>query len=97
MSGRAAYQISDNGSQLTGFLGVGYDASTDDAILGASFVDQGPVFKTQSEEPDDLVLRAGVGVDWVATDRLDFELQYRYEDRDEFTNQLFTATLRWAL
>jgi len=97
VEGRASYLIGDNGSQLTGFLGAGYDTQTDEAILGASFVDGGPVFKTITEEPDDLVIRVGVGVDWVANDRIDVQVQYRYEGRDDFTNQLLTATLRWAL
>ena len=43
------------------------------------------------------MLRAGVGADWVVSDRMELQFQYRYEDRDDFTNQLLTATLRWAL
>lgn len=97
IDGRGAYQISDNGSQITGYVGLGYDLATDDAILAASFVGGGPVFRTVSDEPDEFVIRAGIGIEWMASERGEIHLRYGYENRGDFTNQLLTATFRWAL
>jgi hypothetical protein len=59
-------------------------------------VDGGPIFSTPIEEPDDLLIRAGVGVEWMVTDMGKIHLRYSYENRDDFTSQLLTATVRWS-
>jgi hypothetical protein len=88
--------LGQNGSMLTGYVGVGYDPMTQDAILAAGLQGGGPIFKTESERADYWLARAGVGADWVVSDRFDLEFVYSYEYRGDFSNQLLTATMRWS-
>ena len=95
IDGRFAFEFGETGSQFTTHLGVGYDALTDDSTLIASFVGGGSPFRTTSAEPDEFVYGAGLGLTLNATEGLQVLLNYEYEARDDFDNQMFNATLRW--
>ena len=96
MSEEICHLISDNGSLLTAHIGGGYDPTIHDSTIIARAQGGGPTFRTVTEAPDDWLLRAGVGADVVITDRLDLQLVYSYEYRDDFDNQLLSATVRWS-
>jgi len=94
-SGKGTWLIGSNGSMLTGLLTAGYDPMTQDATLVAKLEGGGSSFRTVSDEADNWLIRAGIGADIVASDRVDLEFLYSYEYRGDFSNQILTATLRW--
>jgi outer membrane autotransporter protein len=96
VDGRGAFELNENGSQITGYVGLGFDLISDDTILAAAFAGGGPIFSTPIEESDDFLIRAGIGVEWIVSEMGEVHVRYDYENRDDFTNQLLTATFRWS-
>ena len=90
-------RLSRRGSQITAHFGLGSDVINDDSKIISSFVGGGSSFATVSEEPDSFIYRAGVGLSLMPVDRMLINVSYEFEGRTDFTNQLFTATLRWSL
>jgi len=94
---RAAYKLNDQGSLLTGHLGFGFDISSSELYLDSSFVGgAGKFFRTTGPEPDSTILQGGVGLEFHATEQADIYVNYDVENRDNFTNQTLSATLRWS-
>ena len=95
IDGRFAFEFGESGSQFTTHLGVGFDVLTDESTLIASFVGGGSPFQTTSAEPDEIVYGVGVGLTLNATEGLQVLLNYEYEAREDFDNQMFNVSLRW--
>ena len=81
---------------LTAHVGAGYDALTDDTSLTSNFIGGTP-FTTEGNKPDEWLGRAGVGAEMVAGDRIEMHVNYEYEYRDTFEDNLLAATLRWKI
>jgi outer membrane autotransporter protein len=96
LDGQLAYAMS-KGALLTAHIGAGYDALTDDTSVTSNFVGGGAPFTTKGNEPEKWIGRAGVGTEIVASDRIEVHVNYEYEYRDKFTDNLLTATMRWKI
>jgi len=95
LDGQLSYAMSVD-SLLTAHIGVGYDTLTDELDVNSSF-GTGAAFTTTSDSPDEWLGRAGVGAEFVASDRLEMHLNYEYEYRNDFDNNLLVGTLRWKI
>jgi outer membrane autotransporter protein len=95
LDGQIAFSMGE-GALLTAHVGAGYDALTDDTSLTSNFVGGTP-FTTEGNKPDEWLGRAGVGGEIAAGDRVEMHLNYEYEYRDDFTNNLLAFTLRWKI
>jgi outer membrane autotransporter protein len=82
---------------ITAHAGVGYDTLTDEVGLTSAFVGGGPAFKTTGKEPEQMLVRAGLGVEVAPRSDIDLNFNYEYEYRDTFSNNLLVATLRWKI
>jgi outer membrane autotransporter protein len=92
LDGQIAFSMGE-GALLTAHVGAGYDALTDDTSLTSTFVGGTP-FTTEGTKPDEWLGRAGVGGEIASGDRVEMHLNYEYEHRDDFTNNLLAFTLR---
>jgi outer membrane autotransporter protein len=80
---------------LSGNLGLGYDAISDEASITSSFVDGGGNFVTDGIDPSPFMLRAGLGVELTPwTNGLAIVARYEVEAREDFTNQTVSMKLR---
>lgn len=86
--------VSDN-MTLKANLGVGYDVSSDQSSLDASFVNDGAVFSTKGLDPDPLILRAGVGAVFANIKNVEITGRYDIEARQDYTNQGVSVNLGW--
>jgi outer membrane autotransporter protein len=96
IDGKMAYAMSA-GALLTAHVGAGYDALTDEVEVSASFVGGGAPFTTEGDSPEEALVLAGVGAEFIASDKIEIHFNYEYEYRDSFDNNLLAATLRWKI
>jgi outer membrane autotransporter protein len=96
IDGRLSYALNEQDSRFTAHVGAGYDTISDTPALTSTFVGGGPAFTTEGAKPDQVVYQAGVGLEFHATDQVDVYINYEYEGREDFSNQLAVATVRWA-
>jgi outer membrane autotransporter protein len=92
---RLAFEVMENGF-LTAHVGGGYDSMTDDIVVGSTFVGGGDPWRTAGPEPEETMLRAGAGAEFSVSDAIDVHVNYEYENRDTWENNLVTATMRWT-
>lgn len=88
------HSIDDN-LTLKANLGVGYDVSSDQSSLDASFVNDGAVFSTKGLKPDPLILRAGVGAVFANIKDVEITGRYDIEARQDYRNQGVSVNLSW--
>jgi outer membrane autotransporter protein len=96
VDGRLAYALA-SATTLTAHVGAGYRSFTDDASLNTTFVAGGPEFETAGASIEPYLVRAGVGAEYAATDRIEVQANYEYEYRGSFQDNLWTATLLYRI
>jgi outer membrane autotransporter protein len=89
-----SHTVNDN-LMLKANLGVGYDISSDQSSLDASFVNDGAVFSTKGLDPDPLILRAGVGAVFAHIKKVEITGRYDIEARQDYKNQGVSVNLGW--
>ena len=81
---------------LTGNLGVGYDTINDRNALTATFAGApGVAFATYGVKPSPFLVRAGLGVVYLASTGAEITGRYDAEHRTSFVNQTLSVKARW--
>jgi outer membrane autotransporter protein len=96
VDGKVNHQVNEK-INLSANLGVGYDALNERASITAAFAGApGASFVTYGLDPSPWILRAGLGLTYLANDRTEVTARYDAEMRDDFNNQTASVKVRWT-
>jgi outer membrane autotransporter protein len=81
--------------ELTAHAEMGYDFLSNQTEVAASFEGGGPVFKTQGTKPGAVIIKAGVGMNFMDMGPWDLSVNYDATSRAKFLSQQMSATLKY--
>ena len=94
-NGKVAHQVNDQ-TQLIGDVGIGYDTINDRNALTTTFAGgPGLAFVTSGITPSPWLMRAGVGMVYLAKTGAEITGRYDAEHRSNFINQTLSVKVRW--
>jgi len=91
---RGSYTAS-NDWVLTGDVGIGYDAMTDESSLTASFQGSGAQFSVDGMEASKVVYNLGLGAKYQLDNGTEIRAGYDLNGRKDYTDQSLSVKARW--